>query len=696
MSEIALENEVLLAQFDAETGAIRRLVCKATGWTVQRRAELARSFEMLLPLPGRRNNAIRGRDQAAPESVRSKDGQGVTFLWRGLRSAHGGGHDIEFRQEALLSEDGLRFTATVTNRSQHVLETVGFPCLGDLSRPEGCRKLLRRNLDYGGWLPHELYPRFRSDRGYHGVDYPTQMVAAPHTPFVLIDAGRQGLYAGYHNASAACMVQFMLTLKPGFTHGGIFLGAVPPGDDLDGEPVRLELAAVHYPFVAPGESAKIGPILLRPYVGSWHVGADVYKRWRATWHVPAPTPAWAREVHSWQQIHINSPEDELRCRYRDLPQYGRDCAAHGVKAIQLVGWTRGGQDRDNPSHDSDPRLGTWRELRDAIAEIQAMGVKVVLFSKFTWADRSTPRFREELVRHAVKDPYGDYQVHPGYQYQTPTQLADINTRRLVPMCFNDAAWRQVACEEFGKVIDLGAAGMLYDECQHHTPATYCFDAAHGHRVPACVFEGDAALAEEFRRVAADRKAEFLFAGEACYDLQLRHYSVLYTRIDADHVPLHRYVDDRAGIMVAVVGYDDRLTVNQALLYRYILSYEPRNFKGRLGEFPRTLEYGKRMDALRRRHAECLWDGEFRDTLGAAVELRDGNGPVRHTVFRGRTGGKRAVVLANFNAAGPAEAVVTLDPPGGRLEVASPEQPNRRPSDGVVSLAAASAAVLFEA
>ncbi len=59
--------------------------------------------------------------------------------------------------------------------------------------------------------------------------------------------------------------------------------------------------------------------------------------------------------------------------FRDLPKIGEDCARHGVKAIQLVGWNDGGQDQGNPSHDPDPRLGTFAELKEAIAKIQAWG-----------------------------------------------------------------------------------------------------------------------------------------------------------------------------------------------------------------------------------------------------------------------------------------------------------------------------------
>lgn len=68
----------------------------------------------------------------------------------------------------------------------------------------------------------------------------------------------------------------------------------------------------------------MAPVVVRPYTGSWHTGVDFYKDWRKQWYQAAPLPEWARQVHSWYQLHINSPEDELRVKYRDLVQYGRD------------------------------------------------------------------------------------------------------------------------------------------------------------------------------------------------------------------------------------------------------------------------------------------------------------------------------------------------------------------------------------
>lgn len=60
-------------------------------------------------------------------------------------------------------------------------------------------------------------------------------------------------------------------------------------------------------------------------------------------------------------------------------------------------------------------------------------------------------------------------------------------------------------------------------------------------------------------------------------------------------------------MPAVTGFDDRNMINQCLLYRYVISYEPFNFQGRLSDALNTVAYGARMDQLRTELREWVWD-----------------------------------------------------------------------------------------
>lgn len=690
---IVIESARLRACFDPVNGALVELVDVQTGWRIHDRQELGLSFRLFVPLPDRNWNPVEGAGQKLTSSVVGKDA--VTLTWAGLRSVNGTELDISFTGMIQVVGDSLVFTARVENRSPYTIDSVAWPCLGELCRPAGSSEFSQIGMFWGGLTRNRLFPQFYSAAGYFGTDYPIRMVNNSTIPFVIMEAEKQGLYAGYHDPTLQYLMQFTWELKPGFDQpdcmGG---GMVPDCKEIDGQPLRMEFRCTHFPFIAPKETVELKPMVLQSYEGSWHKGADIYKAWRSGSVRKPRIPAWAAKVHSWQQVRVNSSEDDLRYSYKDLITIAEDCKRHGVDAIQVTGWNKGGQDRGNPTHDTDPKLGTWEDLKHAIDEAHKMGVRMVLFNKYVWADRSDPWFKRELIRYAAKDPYGDYYVYQGYMYDTPTQLADINTRRLVPMCHCCEDWRAIARREFQKSLDLGADGMLYDESCHHGQALYCFDPDHGHRVPAFIYSGDETLGMEFERMAVAQNPEFLMAGEANYEFMTQYYGMSYTRISRGHRPLQRYINPDFHFMAAVMGHNDRATINQCLMFKYIISYEPRHFKGRLDEIPRTMAYGRSVDALRRKYADRLWEVEYMDTLGASVSY-DGRKTGDYAVLVGRGNGRRSIVATNFNLEKPVEAAISMENPPARLCVVTPECPEPAPFTGTVTIPPNSAVVIME-
>jgi hypothetical protein len=666
MEKIILQNKNLLLEFDKRNGALVGLTALPSGWKILDRPDLGLSFRLLVPLRDQkdwhapadrpRNNYVEGEKQPLTTCSISEDGRQAEFTWENIRSEKGGCLPIQVRLEVRLEEKLVIFIATVENHSEFIVENVYVPYLGDVQHPADAGWFKTFIYQYASAQEWSLWPAYQNLRGYFGVDYPTQFAGwsagcgAPMSPFILLRSEDQGLYAGVWSPPgqppSSELVAWHTELRPGY--GSSIDGRVLGGKH--GPATSTRFAAVHVPYIQPGETRTLTPIALAVYQGGWQHGVDLYKNWRSGWMRLPQLPEWASEPHAWQQIHINSPEDELRVSFRDLPKVGEECARHGVKAIQLVGWNDGGQDQGNPSHDPDPRLGTFSELKEAITKIHAMGVKVILFSKFTWADRATPRFRNELARLAITDPYGDFHVYAGYQYQTATQLLDINTKRLVPMCFLSEEYLRICNQEFMKTVELGAAGILFDECLHHSPALLCFDESHGHRYGAPVYANDRLLIQNFNRLSQPWEPAFLFAGEACYDWEMEAYQVSYHRSEnKQHIPLSRYLLPEAQFMTAVTGFDDRSMINQCLMYRYIISYEPYNFKGRLDDFPLTIEYGKKMDALRTELREYFWDGEFRDTVGAIV-THEGELHHPYSVFISRKSGKAGLVICNYDEA----------------------------------------------
>ncbi|AEE96388.1 DUF6259 domain-containing protein [Mahella australiensis] len=662
MNTIVLKNDNLYLEFEASNGALIGLTAVNTGWKMLDRSQLGLSFRLLIPLPGRRNNPVYGEKQKVSDIHVSPDNSSAVFVWNGVASEYGGRHDIKLTMEVKLNAEQVIYAVHIDNNSEYTVENVYCPYLGDIQHPPADKQFEAFIYNYGSAQQWALWPIYQNTRGYYGVDYPMQFgppsaCGAPTAPFCLLHGATQGLYVGVYEPSAE-LVAWHTELRPGY--GSSIDSRVPEEFNISGKDVATRFAAVHVPYIQPGESRDLTPIMLQTFEGGWQKGVDIYKQWRNSWMKTSEVPTWAMEPHAWQQIHINSSEDELRIPFRDLVKIGEDCARNKVKAIQLVGWNDGGQDQGNPSHDPDPRLGTFEELREAIAKIQSMGVKVVLFSKFTWADRATERFRKDLIKLAVKDPYGDYYMHQGYQYQTATQLLDINTKRLIPMCFLSEEYLRVCEEEFKKVLELGADGILFDECLHHGPALLCFDTSHGHRYGAPVYANDRKLIQNFARMVQD-KPDFLFAGEACYDWEFEAYHLSYHRSESKyHIPLMRYMLPNMPIMTAVTGFNDRNMINQCLMYRYIISYEPYNFKGRLGDFPETVAYGRQMDALRTELRDYFWDGEFRHECGAAVFTMDGQPYRPYAVFINAKSGRAGVVIANYDEYDGVTVKVELD------------------------------------
>jgi hypothetical protein len=686
-AEVTLQDKTLLAAFDANSGALTRLEDKSTHWVIERRPELGVSFRLHAPLPNRRDNFVLGEKQPAAEVKKLSDNR-LTLEWKNLVSEHGGVLPMTFHATVTLENGVLKFDGTLRNDSPLVVETIEYPYLGDLNPPARDARMQARTMWYGNLQSDEIYPAFRGEKGYWGVFSPMKTFDSNRSLFCLLQASNEGLYVEMADPNQRYLLQYTFEQLPGPVDS--VDNRVPQRDDIDGHPVRLEFRTTHFLFAPPHSTVKLATVAVSGYQGDWHAGVDLYKKWRAAWFKPPYVPAWIQDVHSWQQLQIDSPEQDYRVPYTGLVQYGEECAREGVKAIQLVGWNLDGQDGGDPSQDTDPGLGTWRQLHDAIARIQAMGVKIVLFGKLNWADMTMPRYKSELYKYASTDPYGIPYEQGGYSYYTPTQLAGINNHRRAVMDFLSPGYRDLATGEFQKLLALGASGWLFDENCHHGPVKYNFAPDHGYTPPGFIYAGDLPMAGQLRAAADRVDRDFIFAGEGHQDWLMQSYPVSYFRIDNGSTPVARYIDPQAPLMVAVTGFDDREMLNLILLDRYLISYEPYNFKGRLSDFPMTLAYGKKIDGLRRRYRAWLWDAEFRDTLGAKVSA---DGAYRYSVFV-TSAGKRAVVIVNQGREKSIAAKVRLPNPG-QLVVATPEQPDARPTSGVLEIPPRSAAVVME-
>jgi hypothetical protein len=682
--EMILQDSGFLVAFDPVTGALTRMEHKPTNWTVERRPALGASFRMLVPIPGRRANFVLGQKQKAASVQKTSERQ-VRIVWKDLVSEHGGVLPITLTATVTLTNGKLTFDSTLENRSNCTIETVDYPYFGDLNPPTSNSTVAARTMWYGNLGADQIYPNFGNEKGYWGVDFPIKTFGSHHSNFCLIQAETEGLYVELSDPTLPYYMEFTFEQHPGVVHGA----AVPKADEFSGFPVHQEFRICHFVFADSNSSKTLTPTVIRGYQGDWHAGMDVYKEWRDTWFKTPHLPAWARDVHSWTMLRMNTPEEDYTISYKKFVEYGEEYAKYGVKAVQLIGWNIGGQDRDDPSQDTDPNLGTWQEFHDAIAKVQSLGVNVILFGKLNWADLTSKWYKDELYKYEAKDPYGIRYEQGGYNYVTPTQLAGINTRRRAVMDFMDPAYREIALKEFQKILALGSTGWLWDEICHHSGVIYNFAPGHGYNPPGYIYAGDVPLSSSLRTAADKVSPDFIFAGEGPQDWLMQYFPVNECGVSA--TPVCQYLDTRNSLMIAgVSGFDDREQLNMILLNRCVIQYEPFLYKGHLHDFPLTMAYGQKIDNLRRRYKEYLWDGAFRDTLGAEVSA---DGAYRYSVFVA-AGGKRAVVVISQELDKAITAKVQL-PNAGKLIVATPEGPDAEPTDGTLQIPARSAVVVME-
>ena len=654
-SDVMLEDKLLVAIFDSDSGALTGLENKATHWAIEQRPPVGIPFRLSVRA-NNKDNVVLGQKQHAAKVVKVSDGR-VELQWEKLVAEDGTVLPITLTAAVSLTNGTLRFDTTIENNSGAMVSTIDFPYLSDLKTPAE-----------GGALN-------MSGMSYASLDGAAN-VKSCKSLFCLICSPSQGLYVEMRDATQPYLIDFICERSG--------------GNKSDGNAARQEFRASHFAYVHPHTTAHLAPVVLRFFQGDWHAGVDYYKQWRATWFKQPRIPDWIKEVNSWQQLQIDSPEQDWRVPYADLVKYGDECAKNGVGAMQLVGWNKGGQDGGDPSQDTDPNMGTWQQLHDAIAHIQARGVKVILFGKLNWADLTTPWYSSELHKYECTNENGGRYGQGGYCYYTPTQLGGDNVHTRAVMDFLDPEYGDIAVTEFKKILALGSVGWLWDEVNWHSDVLYSWAPNHGYTPPGYIYAGDMPLSARLRAAADHVSPDFLFAGEAPQDWLQQYFPCSYFRIVDGSVPVCRYIDPYAPLMVAVTGFDDREMLNLILLYRYIISYEPYNFKGHLGDYPLTLAYGKKIDALRRKYREYLWDAEFKDTVGATVKA---DGGFHYSVFV-TSRGKRAVVIVNKELSRTIAADVELPHPGPLL-VATPEEPNARPATHPLQIPCRSAAVLME-
>lgn len=623
---VVLEDRRIKAVFDSRNGALVQFTDKENSWDVVHRKQLGQSFQMLVPIEGDavpfekeiRFNNIDGIDQKAPLITRSANS--VSFTWKKLYSpANRKMLDISFTATATLSDEGLVFSGRVVNNSDFIVEYVAWPYLGEVALPDKQHDFF---LDTKNYIK-SLYPRFPSEHGYWGVEYPTSMAYLPNDSYIMMRNDRQGLVI-HSTREVRQFVIGSFELAPGYE----VASRNPDGDTIDGQDVRIIFKANRVFYAPKGSTSELDPVCFTFYSGSWRKGVDVVR------NTPKAGTGWPDEMQTWRKISASDP--------RELVSQARDAIDNGVRVLLVSNWYKGGDELL-----AEARAG----YGDAIAECRKFGVKVILATDFLRADFYSPQYKTQLRKLIVADPYGYY----------------YNKLIMCPLC--DRSQVLVADSYDRTFRELKADGAVCTDVPIRIKTIFCHDSRHGHGVPQYTAPAMVRTDEEFTARAKQADAAFKVGGNYLYDIQGDYFDFMVLPQLETREAL-RYLNPGLAIVAPVDVRTARPDINTCVKNQYVICYGPLFRSNSLASYPNVVKYVAEVERFRTQWREYLWDSEMVDRDEVKV-----TGCTSYAVYRSKATGKRAVVLVNEATDRAISASVTFAGTGAAtVSIASPENP----------------------
>lgn len=613
---VVLENEACRLEFERSRGTLVRLQDRQGPVDLHCPPEVSEGFRLLLPLAEAPENFIEGRDQAV-SGIESSPGR-VVFHWDGPMSDAGGRrHAISAALEVALEGPAATFRVRVQNRSGHVIQEVWCPGPGGL---QGFGPADRR-----GEVTIQPPPSNRSLRAPFGqlqVNYPGQNMGYLEVENRAI---QRSLYLGAHDPVARMKVFHFQEKGPAGQREVVF-------------------HLVHFPFIPSGGTFESTPLVARFHGGDWiEAGKTIYRPWfEKTFGLMTPERDWIRRQGFFQMIMVMLPEGNVNYHYREIPQLARDGLKYGLTSLQIAGWQRGGHDNGYPYYEPDPRLGTWDELKEAVGQCRAMGVRVYFFVNVHVDNLDTEWYQRELKDYNFENVKGQRGWAAGWGMGT---LASRMTHTTPLMTFADPSFpglHDKLVAYFKKLAEIGADGIHIDKFY---PAALNFNPRITSSPDRSPWEGTLKVVESICRECRAVNPEFRISFETTWDRVLPFGASTWW---GGNMARAKRVFPELVETVGLYQPYDFAGLNDAVREGYVVMVAPHHFNRSMDcESWRGLaSYIREVKRLRDELADSVFLGEVLDS--SSVTLADSKLPrgVEYAAYRGRIQKKRACILTN--------------------------------------------------
>ncbi len=403
---------------------------------------------------------------------------------------------------------------------------------------------------------------------------------------------------------------------------------------------KFEAGLVRYANCVAGQSWQDDTAVLAPYLGTWHVAAQKYRRWADTWWRAPQIPTWVRRMNGWQRIIMKHQYGEVHYRFDEMPQIRQDGRQAGIDALFMFGWMKGGHDNQYPDYTPDEkRLGSETELKKNVAAFQADGGQVILYANGQLIDVNTAYYRQVGERICIKDQLGNA-ARDAYRFRgNGVYAGNFVNRTFVHACPASEEWFEKLADVVATAARYGCRAVFFDQLGY-TPLHLCCDPSHGHPVPD--LQNGWRRGELLRRLRERVKAndpDMGFGIEWVTDITAQHVDFIHSvgnfaAVDNGDweqtgqkprgrafVEWFRYIFPEVILSDREIRDDTDIErrVNLLVLKGLRSDVEIYRCRRTIAETPHYREYLGRISALRQRQAELLLEGRYQDQLGFTLD-----------------------------------------------------------------------------
>jgi len=614
-----LENRHFRIEIRPSDGAITSLYLKKANHELIAESRLATAFRLCVPVEDYQANYVEGVS-TNPAEITS-DGQSVTVTLRGMQ-AFMGELDITLSFTITLDDDAVKFSARLTNNSDATISEFWFPRIGGITGFDAQQQSL---LAVPGYIDcaHQtnLVRNFPGGMGL-GAEAAEWSCTYPGMVMPWWDfydaASDTGLYLGYHDITFRYST-WHTYLWP--TTSGIPGNSMFTSEDACGEPVGLVFSHVRYPFLNKGESLESGEFILRVHDGDWHYGSKYYRDWFMENFPFDKKDSWLRKKSSWFTSIIYQPEDRVVTDYKGYDAWCRDAESYGVDCHELIGWDKGGLERDYPVYAPEDKLGGREGFRELMHSIRERDAKSLVFVNYNILDSCTQWYKDELRKFTHQDPWGNTPNWMCWGESTLLARSGVGARRHHLASFVPEM-EEILEGYFLELVKDGACGFQIDKLC--VGSTLDFNPLNTEKPDVAACEGMIRAIARLLEKCQAIDPEFRIAAEAGQDRLLPYIDVYYRNVAGYSISPLRYVFPEWTACQHVGEPRNFGLINAAVMLGAVICAEPQTYQASMA-FPlwrRMSDYIAEVERIRRDLADIIFTGEYCDTLYAQVEQTD--------------------------------------------------------------------------